>query len=125
MLYYNFSNNSFERFIKCCKNVKRLVFTWCKFDFDSELDFSGPELGVEFIGFYCCQCNGNSWNTKPERFERLVKAIAGSGLKDSVKTIDITTSSLIAVDQVKTFLRNHKIENINVLNSGSIDPLTS
>ena len=101
------------------------MFGWCKFDFDSELDFSGPELGVEFIGFYCCQCKGNNWNTKPERFERLVKAIAASGLKDSVNTIDVTTSSSLTVDQVKTFLRNYKIDHINVLNSGSISALTS
>ena len=101
------------------------MFRWCKFDFDSELDFSGPDIGVEFIGFNCCQCYENSWNTKPERFGRLVKAIAGSGLKDSVNTIDVTTSSHLTVDQVKTFLRDYKIEHINVLNSGSIGVLTS
>ena len=101
------------------------MFTWCKFDFDSELDFSGPELAVEFIGFYCCRCQGNSWNTKPERFGRLVKAIAASGLKDSLNTIDVTQSSHLTVDQVKSFLRDNKIEHINVLNTGDIYALTS
>ena len=86
----------------------------CNFDFDSELDFSGPAYSIPYLSFWNCQCHSNNWDTKPERFGRIIKAIAQSGLKDSLKTINIQYTNL-TVDQVKAMLKVNNIEHINIV----------
>ena len=73
------------------------------------------------MSFYCCGCQNANWKTKSEGFEKIVKAIANSTLKDSLKTIN---NSNLGVTQAKEVLKEFKIEHIEAKCEGN-EPLLS
>ena len=113
-IYINFTKDTFEQFMKSCTKAEKLCLTNSKFNFDSELDFSGPTYKIAYLGFKDSASHSNNWSTKPERFGNIVKAIALSGLKESLKTINIQNAGL-TIDQVQEMLKTNKIEHINVV----------
>ena len=115
IIYINFTKDNLEQFVKSCTKAEKLCLTWSNFNFDSELDFSGSAYNIAYLGFKdAASHSSNNWSTKPERFGNIVKAIALSGLKESLKTINIQNTGL-TIDQVQEMLKTNKIEHINVV----------
>ena len=106
--------------MRSCTSTSKLIITCCLFDFDDDLDFSGPEYKMEYLCFWCLYCKNNNWGTKPERFERIIKAIAQSELKDSLKTIHLCASNVTS-EQVSKMLKDNNIEHISILTSSVTD----
>ena len=88
--YFDLDKDSFERTIKAWANSERVVFRGCVLNFDSNLDFAGPQYQIKYLSFDSTGCNfGNKWKYKPERYKSIFKAISESSLKDSLVFINM------------------------------------
>ena len=77
--YWNQSKESIERIIKASSNWNKLVFSHSKFNLESDLDFSGPDYKISYLGLpFWGNYHKNNWTNYPNRFERLIKAIAAT-----------------------------------------------
>ena len=81
---------------------------------ESALHFSGPTYNLKTISFASWgTAHRNMWAKKPENFNRIIKAIAESSLRDSLETIGIFEWG-ITVKTVKKMLIDYQIDHINV-----------
>ena len=120
--YFSFTKDSFEQFVKSCSKTARLIFMCCKINLDSDIDLSGPTYNLSYLSFYCCHCQNSNWKTKSGDFEKIVKAIAQSGLKDSLKTINECGN--IGVENVKKILKEFNLKHVSAVQESN-SPLSS
>jgi hypothetical protein len=88
--FCNFSQKWFELIVKSSAKCQRLSITSCTIDGDEEYDFSGPKFVISYLNLRCWGCSAyNKWESNPHRFENIIKGISKSGLKDSLKKLNI------------------------------------
>ena len=77
--YWNQSKESIERIIKASANWDKLIFSHSNIDLGSDLDFSGPDYKISYLGLpFWGNYHENYWAYYPKRFERFIKAIAAT-----------------------------------------------
>lgn len=112
--YWSFSKASLEAVVKSSCNCSMLVITSALFCLDRRLDFSGPEYSLTCLGLmHCGDWVGQNWSDRPDRILRLVKAIAGSKLKDSLKLISFHYCGVKA-ETVKKMLAENGMAHVQV-----------
>ena len=114
-----------EKIIKSSCNWERLVIRYSDIHCSSALDFStDSDYKTKYLSF----CNwGNSskkssWKTDSSLFENIVEGIWKSGLKLSLRTVDIQGCKLDK-SKVQEMFTKHGTTNVSVVEDGK-DPIT-
>ena len=63
------------------------------------------------------------WISEPSTFSNIVNAISNSGLRDSLKKLDIDKNDTLDLAQVKKLIDEEEMENITVVQEGKIPRL--
>ena len=110
--FCSFSDSGLQAIIKASCNLIYLHIDLWKLNLDSDIDLSGPTYKIEFLSFNGCGINfDNDWENKPDRFERVIKAIANSDLKNSLRKLDVCGCG-ITVEETQQMLDNYNLSNI-------------
>ena len=83
-----FSSSELQSIFIAAKHIKELVFYKCKLDVTDEFDISQESFNIEEL-MLICWWDANGWNNNMDGLEILVKAVANSSLKHSLKIIQI------------------------------------
>jgi hypothetical protein len=101
--------------VKACRNSERLVIRAGNLHIDEECDFGENEYRLNTINFsHCNNCCPVGWAEKPERFENIVKGIAKSKLKDSIKIIGVLEINISKIE-AEAILTKHGLSKVNVI----------
>ncbi|CAI2385815.1 unnamed protein product [Moneuplotes crassus] len=122
---FNFSSKDLEKIIKAAHKIPKVVFRLGQFDTQEEMDFSidDGEYKIECLSVQYTNDKKyvtNTWDEHPEEFETIVKAIAQSGLKESLKKIKLY-ASIISKDKVKELLETHGLGQIDVIEEQDLE----
>ena len=107
------SNSSLENIIKAGCNSHRIWFCSCLFDFDSDIDISGPDYKTSFLSFRDTGFQ-SKWGSSPSRLKSILKAISLSSLKTSLQVLDVYEWGL-GVSKVKEMLKEFNLEHVIVV----------
>lgn len=108
------SDPTLEKIFKSSFNVERLILSTCNFDLQRDLDFSGPKYNITYLSLTGCEWDeDNAWNEHPERFVRILKAIKGSSLADSLKSLEMKYCDL-HIDDAKQMMLDNGLSHITV-----------
>ena len=109
-----------EQIVKASSNSERLVIRYCKINCSATLDFAtADKYKTKFISF--CYWGDfyreSDFKSAPASFENIVEAMAKSGLKDSLQTLDIYVSKLNKT-VVQGLLSKHGMGAVSVVETG-------
>ena len=124
--WFDISESELQQIVKSSYQAKRLIFRYCDIHCSQTLDFSNSERSnIKFISFDCWGVDDyrkSDLMTNPFCFENIVEAIAKSGIKNSLKTVDIRDCNLNKWDVENLFIK-HRLAGVTVVEDGA-DPKT-
>ena len=114
------SSNDLECVVKSSKNCEELKICQSEVHCTDKLSFdTGSEYQIKLLSFSKWgMLEETQWRKDSSYFENIIVAIKNSGLKDSLKTIDIEEWCLKR-KEVRNVLDKHGLENIKVANKSS------
>ena len=116
--FFEFSAKEFQQLVKASYWVQEITFWDCSISCSTALDFGKKiKYKTNFLSF---QCWGNidnyslttDWKYTPSSFSNIVDAIGNSGLKDSLKQIDISYNQTLDKSSVQALLDSQGIMSI-------------
>ena len=114
--------SNLEQVVKASSNSERLVIRYCDVSCSVALDFTTiNKYKTKFLSFYSWGYDSNrnsDFKSAPASFENIVEAMAKSGLKDSLQTLDINSCGLDKT-LVQGLLRKHGMGAVSVVETGT------
>ena len=110
-----------EQIIKSASNWERLIFYFSDIHCSKKLDFGvSDKCKIKFLGFGECGRTDSphrksDWITTPSCFKNIVEAISKSGLKDSLKQVDIVYNKTLKKDEVQIMFNELGMSHISVI----------
>ena len=121
----NLSASNLEQIVKASSNSKRLVIRYSDVSCSAALDFTTTDkYKIKFLSFLNWGVDSNrksDFKSAPASFENIVEAMAKSGLKDSLNTLDIKGCGLNKT-AVQGLLSKHGMGAASVVETGA-DPM--
>ena len=106
-----YNKQNLERVIKASANARRLIIRSSKIP-DEEFDLSGPEYNTTYLSFASWGAEGrNGWNSNPDWFEKLIKAISLCSMKGKLATLDVYNCWL-TTQKVNELLSKYGMPNV-------------
>ena len=112
-----------EQIVKASSNSERLVIRYCDVSCSTALDFTIiDKYNTKFLSFDSWAGDGSNresdFKSSPALFENIVEAIAKSGLKDSLQTLDINSCGLDKA-AVQGLFNKHGMGAVSVVLTGA------
>ena len=110
-----------EQIVKASSNSERLVIRFSDVSCSAALDFAtADKYNTKFLSFYNWGNSGgkSDFISAPASFENIVEAMAKSGLKDSLQTLDIKGCGLDKT-AVQGLLSKHDMGAVSVVLTGA------
>ena len=97
-----------SKIVKSCTQAERLILNYCKIKPTGFLDFRTEDLyKINFLSFrWSGDSDSSNWKKYVDDYRNLIEAIRQSGLKDSVRTIDVFNCG---VDVEESLIENVQI----------------
>ena len=123
----DFSGKSFEQIVKASYNWERLTFWFSTIHLPETLDFRiDTNYKIKHLSF---QDSGNTywtilktdWMTDPTAFSKIVNAISESGLKESLKEINIQKNKTLNKENLQQEFNDKGMSHISIIEE-KLDP---
>ena len=118
---FKIKESELEQIIKSASNWERLILFNSNIHCSKKLDFSvSAKYKIKFLSFAGCGSaylgyRKTDWKSIPSCFKNIVEAISKSGLKDSLKQVDIFWNSTLDKDEVQAMFNELEMPNISVV----------
>ena len=113
--------SNLEQVVKASSNSERLVIRYCHVSCSVALDFTtADKYNTKFLSFYNWgdTYRKSDFKSDPASFENIVEAMAKSGLKNSLQTLDIGCCGLNKI-AVQGLLDKHGMTSVSVVTTGA------
>ena len=110
IIYFNcidFREKDLQLIIRAAHNTERIMFNYCSIHWSSNLDFGADlKYNTWFLSFQGWGSIHSSelttyWISKPSWFSHIVDAIGRSGLRESLKRVNIAYNSSLDITKVQ------------------------
>lgn len=119
------SDSDLNQIVTSSSNSERLILSNSKIITSDNLDFSIPgAYKTKYLSFlkpWNDEWSNMEWDVYPERFEKIIKAIANSGLRHSLEKINIRGYK-ISIHEVEIMLAKHGLSHIKIIQEWN-DPI--
>ena len=108
-----FSSSELQSILFAAKHIISLYFNTCELDVTDEFDIKEQTFHIESLDLLYWSYD-SGWNNNIDGLEILVKAVANSSLKHSLKTIWIweLEMSIEYKDKVKEIFERHDLQHV-------------